>query len=136
WDHEWYFTMEDSNILLIENLDYLLNVLETKDSFASYSFDGQMSVIERYLDIRPENKARVQKLIQDRRLFVGPWYTQTDSLLVKTEAVIRNLLYGYKMGEEFGHSMSIGYSPDIFGQHAYLPAIYKSFNMEHSIFQR
>lgn len=83
WDHEWYFTMEDSNILLIENLDYLLNVLETKDSFASYSFDGQMSVIERYLDIRPENKARVEKLIQDRRLFVGPWYTQTDSLLVK-----------------------------------------------------
>lgn len=54
--------MEDSNILLIENLDYLLNVLETKDSFASYSFDGQMSVIERYLDIRPENKARVQNL--------------------------------------------------------------------------
>ncbi|MBC2202383.1 alpha-mannosidase, partial [Listeria welshimeri] len=77
--------------------DYLLDVLETKESFTSYSFDGQMSVIERYLDIRPQNKARVEKLIQDRKLFVGPWYTQTDSLLVKTEAVIRNLLYGYKM---------------------------------------
>ncbi|MBC2284895.1 glycoside hydrolase family 38 N-terminal domain-containing protein [Listeria booriae] len=136
WDHEWYFTIEDSNILLVRNLDYLLDVLETKESFTSYSFDGQMSVIERYLDIRPQNKARVEKLIQDRKLFVGPWYTQTDSLLVKTEAVIRNLLYGYKMGEAFGHSMSIGYSPDIFGQHAYLPAIYKSFNMAHSIFQR
>ncbi|MBC1763682.1 alpha-mannosidase [Listeria seeligeri] len=136
WDHEWYFTMEDSNILLVRNMDYLLNLLETKESFSSYSFDGQMSVIERYLDIRPENKARVEKLIQNRKLFVGPWYTQTDSLLVKTEAVIRNLLYGYKMGEAFGHSMRIGYSPDIFGQHAYLPAIYKSFNMTHSIFQR
>ncbi len=30
WDHEWYFTMEDSNILLIENLDYLLNVFRNK----------------------------------------------------------------------------------------------------------
>lgn len=136
WDHEWYFTMEDSNILLVENMDYLLNLLETKESFSSYSFDGQMSIIERYVDIRPENKARIEKLIKQRKLFVGPWYTQTDSLLVKTEAVIRNLLYGYKMGESFGHSMRIGYSPDIFGQHAYLPAIYKSFNMTHSIFQR
>ncbi|MBC1489237.1 alpha-mannosidase [Listeria sp. FSL L7-1485] len=136
WDHEWYFTMEDSHILLVENMDYLLHLLETKESFSSYSFDGQMSIIERYLEIRPENKARVEKLIQQRKLFVGPWYTQTDSLLVKTEAVIRNLLYGYKMGEAFGHSMRIGYSPDIFGQHAYLPAIYKSFNMTHSIFQR
>lgn len=40
WDYEWYFIMEDFNILLIENLDYFLNVLEIKDFFVSYFFDG------------------------------------------------------------------------------------------------
>lgn len=136
WDHEWYFTMEDSHVLLIQNLDYLIETLENDPEFTSYCFDAQLSVIENYLKIRPQNKERLMKLIKDRRLFVGPWYTQADALLGKTEAVIRNLLYGYKMGEEMGHSMAIGYSPDIFGQHAYFPSIFKEFGMEHSVFQR
>lgn len=136
WDHEWYFTMEDSHVLLIQNLDYLIETLENDPEFTSYCFDAQLSVIENYLKIRPQNKERLMKLIEDRRLFVGPWYTQADALLGKTEAVIRNLLYGFKMGEEMGHSMSIGYSPDIFGQHAYFPSIFKEFGMEHSVFQR
>ncbi|MCK1993815.1 alpha-mannosidase [Peribacillus muralis] len=136
WDHEWYFTMEDSHVLLIKNLDYLMDTLENDSEFTSYCFDAQLSIVERYLEIRPQNKERLMKLIKDRRLFIGPWYTQTDSLLVKTEAVIRNLLYGYKMGEDMGHSMAIGYSPDIFGQHAYFPSFFKQFNMDYSIFQR
>ncbi|PEL13570.1 glycoside hydrolase family 38 C-terminal domain-containing protein [Bacillus sp. AFS017336] len=136
WDHEWYFTIEDSHVLLIQNLDYLIETLENNPKFTSYCFDAQLSVVERYLEIRPQNKERLMKLVKERRLFIGPWYTQTDALLGKTEAVIRNLLYGYKMGEEMGHSMSIGYSPDIFGQHAYFPSFYKEFGMNYSIFQR
>lgn len=136
WDHEWYFTIEDSHVLLIQNMDYLIDTLEKDPDFTSYCFDAQLSVIERYLEIRPQMKERLMKLIKERRLFIGPWYTQTDSLLVKTEAVIRNLLYGYKLGEEMGHSMAIGYSPDIFGQHAYFPSFYKEFGMDYSIFQR
>lgn len=136
WDHEWYFTYEDSDIILVKNLDYLLDLLESDPEFTSYSFDGQFAVIEKYLKIRPENTDRVKVLVENRRLFIGPWYTQTDLLLVKTESVIRNLLYGYKYTEQFGHVMNIGYSPDVFGQHAYLPAVYRDFNLDYSIFQR
>lgn len=136
WDHEWYFTQEDSDIILVENLDFLITSLEQDPEFTCYSFDGQFSIVEKYLRIRPENKGRIQKLIENKRLFVGPWYTQADVLLGKTESVIRNLLYGVKYSEDFGHSMNIGYAPDIFGQHAYLPSIYKRFGIEYSIFQR
>ncbi len=136
WDHEWYFTMEDADIILIENLDYLIESLENDPEFASYSFDGQFSVIDKYLKLRPENKQRLGKLIREKRLFIGPWYTQTDSLLVRTEAVIRNLLYGVKLSKEMGHSMKIGYLPDIFGQHTYFPSFFKEFGIEHAVFQR
>lgn len=136
WDHEWYFTYEDSDIVLVKNLDYLLDILESDEAFTSYSFDGQFAVIEKYLKIRPENTDRVKALVENRRLFIGPWYTQTDLLLVKTESVIRNLLYGYKYTEQFGHVMNIGYAPDVFGQHAYLPSIYRDFKLDYSIFQR
>lgn len=136
WDHEWYFTQEDSDIILVENLDYLIDTLENDPAFTCYSFDGQFSIVEKYLKIRPENKERLLALVEKKRLFIGPWYTQADALLGMTESVIRNLLYGVKYAESFGHSMNIGYAPDIFGQHAYLPSIYSRFGMDYSIFQR
>jgi alpha-mannosidase len=136
WDREWYFSIEDSNILLSENLDHLLDVLEQDETYTAYVFDGQSSVVEEYLKVRPENKERMKKLIENKRLFVGPWYTQTDSLLVNKESLIRNLLYGTKIAKEMGHSMEIGYLPDIFGQNAYLPSIFRGFGLEFSILQR
>ncbi|MCD7035688.1 alpha-mannosidase [Metabacillus sp. GX 13764] len=136
WDREWYFTIEDSNLLLTENMDYLIQLLEIDESFHAYMFDGQMSIVDDYLKIRPENRERLKKLIQAKKLFVGPWYTQADSLLVNKESLIRNLLYGTRMASSFGHSMSIGYLPDIFGQNAYLPSIFKDFGIEYSILQR
>lgn len=136
WDAEWYFTCEDSNILLIENVDYLMDLLERDKDFQSYSFDGLSIILDEYLEVRPEQRARLQKLISDRRLFVGPWYTQTDSLLVRSESLARNLIYGVKTAQSFGHSMNIGYLPDIFGQHAYLPSFFTDLGIEYSVLQR
>jgi mannosylglycerate hydrolase len=136
WDREWYFTIEDSNVILVENLDRLVDVMEHDSSYKSYVFDAQASVIEDYLTIRPENKERLKALIESRRILVGPWYTQTDTLLVHTESVIRNLLYGVRSAKSMGHSMQVGYLPDIFGQNAYLPSIFRQFGIEHSVLQR
>jgi alpha-mannosidase len=136
WDREWYFTIEDSNVLLVENLDYLMQVLEEDPSYSGYVFDAQASLVEEYLKIRPENKNRLQSLVADKRIFIGPWYTQTDTLLVNKESIIRNLLYGTQISKQMGHSMEVGYLPDIFGQNTYLPSIFQGFGIEYSILQR
>lgn len=136
WDAEWYFTCEDSHILLVENIDYLLDLLENDAAFTSYTFDGLAIVLDDYLQVRPENEARLKALISSRRLFVGPWYTQCDSLLIRTESLIRNLQYGIDIAERFGHSMNVGYLPDIFGQHAYLPALFTDLGIDYCVLQR
>lgn len=136
WDREWYFTIEDSNVLLSQNIPYLMDVLENNKEYNSYTFDAQLSIVEEYLKLYPEDKERLSKLIADKRIFIGPWYTQTDSLLVNKESIIRNLLYGTRLGNEFGHSMNNGYLPDIFGQNAYLPSIFKGFDIDYSVLQR
>lgn len=136
WDREWYFTIEDSNVLLSQNMPYLMDTLEEDKSFNSYTFDAQASVIEEFLKIYPNEKERLKKLIKDKRLFIGPWYTQTDTLLVNKESIIRNLLYGTRISKELGHSLEIGYLPDIFGQNAYLPSIFNGFSIKDSILQR
>jgi alpha-mannosidase len=136
WDREWYFTIEDSNILLSQNMPYLIEVLEKDSNFNSYTFDAQLSIVEEYLVLYPEDREKLEGLIKERRIFVGPWYTQTDTLLVNKESIIRNLLYGTRLGNKFGHSMKVGYLPDIFGQNQYLPSIFKGFDIEDSVLQR
>ncbi|MCA0987225.1 glycosyl hydrolase-related protein [Guptibacillus algicola] len=136
WDREWYFTIEDSNLLLVENMDRLMDVMENDPNYKGYVFDAQSSIIDEYLRIRPDQKERLSSLIKDKRIYVGPWYTQADSLLVHKESLIRNLLYGTRIAESMGHSMNIGYLPDIFGQNTYLPSLFKGFGIDYSILQR
>ena len=136
WDREWYFTIEDSNVLLVENLDFLIALLETDTNFPAYTFDGQVSVIDEYLKIRPENRERLEALIRNQRLLIGPWYTQTDTLLVSIESIIRNLQYGIQRANKYGHCMNIGYLPDVFGQNSYLPSLFCNCGLEYSLFQR
>lgn len=136
WDREWYFTIEDSNILLGENLDKILSILENNLEYNSYTLDAQCSLVEEYLKIKPENYERLKNVISNKKLFVGPWYTQTDTLLVNKESLIRNLYYGTTIAKKFGHSLNVGYLPDTFGQNAYLPSIFKNFGIDYSILKR
>lgn len=136
WDREWYFTLNDSNLMLAENMQHLLAVLEKNPDFPAYVFDGQYSVIDAYLQWHPEDKQRIASLVQAKRLFIGPWYTQADTRLIHHESLIRNLLFGTTLSKAMGHSMEIGYLPDTFGQNAYLPSIFQEFSIKYSILQR
>lgn len=136
WDREWYFTQEDSKLVLSENLNFLLDYLKEHPEFPTYVFDGQYSVMHDFLAKYPERAELLKSLVVDGRLKIGPWYTQCDSLLNQTESIIRNLLLGKAGAEQLGASMNIGYLPDIFGQHAYLPSIFKRFGINAAILQR
>jgi mannosylglycerate hydrolase len=136
WDREWYFTTEESRILLINNMEEILTRLETDESYPYFVLDGQTVVLEDYFAVKPENKERVKKLVQQGKLIIGPWYTQTDELVVGAESITRNLLYGLKDSAEFGEPMKIGYLPDSFGQSEQMPHIYQGFGINRAIFWR
>ncbi len=136
WDREWYFSTEESRILLVNNMEEILEMLETNPEYPHYVLDGQTAILEDYFAIKPENKERVKKLVQEGRLIIGPWYTQTDEMVVGGESIVRNLLYGLKDCEEFGSPMKIGYLPDSFGQSSQMPQILNGFDIKYSIFWR
>lgn len=136
WDREWYFSTEESRILLVNNMEEIMEMLETNPDYPYYVLDGQTSILEDYFAVKPENKERVKKLVQEGRLIIGPWYTQTDEMVVGGESIVRNLLYGIKDSEEFGDYMKIGYLPDSFGQSAQMPMILNGFDITYSIFWR
>ncbi|NNG66469.1 glycoside hydrolase family 38 C-terminal domain-containing protein [Caldanaerobacter subterraneus] len=136
WDREWYFTFEQSRVLLVYFMDELLEVLERDPEFKYFVLDGQAVILEDYLEVRPENRERIKKLVEEGRLIIGPWYTQTDELLVSGESILRNLYYGIEKCLEFGDYMKIGYLPDSFGQSAQIPQILGGFGIKKAVFWR
>lgn len=136
WDREWYFTVHDSLVLLD---GVLLNVLQelNDNPNANFCLDGQISIILDFLKIRPECQPLMQKFVDEKRLFVGPWFSQTDTRLVSGESIVHNLYYGITESENlFKNHMKIGYLPDTFGFSNQLPMILKGFGIENCIIWR
>lgn len=136
WDREWYFTEDESQILLKHDLDEVIEFLLQHPDYPSFILDGQTSLLEDYLALSPDKENLIKQLVQSHRLIIGPWYTQTDEMVVSGESIVRNLLYGIKDSQKFGNYMPIGYLPDSFGQSSQMPMILQGFGINHCIFWR
>lgn len=136
WDREWYFTTEESRILLLNNMEEIMTRLETDPDYKYYVLDGQTALLEDYFAIKPEHKERVKALVQADKLIVGPWYSQTDTMQVSGESIVRNMMYGLRDCLELGNPMRIGYLPDSFSMSSQLPMIYNGFGINRTMFWR
>lgn len=136
WDREWYFTTSRSKIYLMKDLKDVLDTLENDKEFKYFMLDAQASLLDDYIKWMPQDKERITKLVKDKRLIIGPWYTQSDQLVISGESIVRNMYYGMKRCEEFGGYMNVGYVPDSFGQSGNMPQIYKEFGIDDTLFWR
>ncbi|MGY0162100.1 mannosylglycerate hydrolase [Edwardsiella tarda] len=136
WDREWYFTTEESRILLVNNMEEILTRLESDADYRFYVLDGQTALLEDYFAIKPQNRERVRSLVQAGKLIVGPWYSQTDTMIVAGESIVRNLMYGMRDCLSLGEPMKIGYLPDSFSMSAQLPHIFNGFGITRAMFWR
>jgi len=136
WDREWRFSMQRTRYMLVYMMDMLLDIFEKEPEFKSFHLDSQTVPIQDYLEIRPEKKEIITKLIKEQKLLVGPWFCLPDEFSVGGESIVRNLLLGHKMAKTMGHVSKTGYSPFGWGQISQMPQIYKGFGIEFSAFYR
>jgi mannosylglycerate hydrolase len=136
WDREWYQTFQQFRVRLVRTIDKLLDILDRDSNFSYFMLDGQTIVLDDYLEVQPEQEARLKKYVRAGRISVGPWYTQPDEFLVSGESLIRNLQFGMQRAAEFGEPMRIGYVPDCFGHIAQLPQILQGFGIDNAVFWR
>lgn len=123
-------------VLASYNFADVINTLEQDPAYTCYHLDGQMAVVEDFLAINPDYRARLETLVKEKRIFVGPWYTQTDTYNVHGESIIRNLKYGIFAARKLGHAMQVGYLPDTFGHNAQMPTILQGCNIDNIVFWR
>lgn len=120
----------------MKDLGDVLDTLESDPEFKYFMVDAQGSLLDDYIKWRPQDKERITKLVKMGKLVIGPWYTQTDQLVISGESIVRNMYYGMKRCESFGKYMNVGYVPDSFGQSGNMPQIYREFGIEDTLFWR
>ncbi|MDQ6673335.1 MAG: glycosyl hydrolase-related protein [Chloroflexota bacterium] len=135
WDREWYLTFERFRTRLVDTLDVVLDALES-GGLRYFTLDGQTIPIHDYLEIRPENEARLTRQVRAGGLLIGPWYVLPDEFLCSAESLVRNLLVGRQVARRYGEPMPIGYLPDTFGHPAQLPQLLAGFDIDSAVIYR
>ncbi|HNR80590.1 MAG TPA: hypothetical protein PKG85_10080, partial [Mesotoga infera] len=136
WDREWYESFQSFRYRLVKAIDRLIEILQENADYGCFNLDGQVVVLEDYLEIRPEMRPVLQRLVKSRKIGIGPWYVQTDEFLSDGEALIRNLLLGAQLAEEFGEVQRLAYLPDTFGHNSQMPQIARQFGISSSLIWR
>lgn len=135
WDREWYREFEVFRLRLLRVFDNVLNMLE-ENKIPSFYFDGQVSALLDYLEIRPEKEEQVRQFIKEKKLFIGPCYTLVDEFLTDKSAFEKNLEIGIKISKSFGCTDFIGYLADTFGHSQNIPKIFKKFGIDKCVVWR
>ncbi|WP_057881156.1 glycoside hydrolase family 38 C-terminal domain-containing protein [Companilactobacillus kimchiensis] len=135
WDREWYFSAEDSIFLSDKLFTDAIVELENHPE-TSFTLDGQISILDDYLEIRPEMLDRVKKLVADGQLIIGPWFTQPDALHIKGESLLRNGMIGIFDSKKYGQYLHVGYLPDTFGFNSQMPVILNELGLSSFVFWR
>ncbi len=137
WDREFRRSFEKTRHGLLRMMDVTLDILEKDPEFRSFTMDGHSIMIDDYLEMRPECKSRVEKLIRNGRLVIGPYYTLAEEFSIGHEALVRNLLFGRKTIEKYGAKQgTVAYTPSSWGQTGQLPQILKNFGLDKIMFYR
>lgn len=135
WDREWYFSDNEAFIQFSYHMDEVIYALENGE-LDYYYLDGQLSILDDYLKVYPNQETKIKELVEGNKLFIGPWYTQMDEFVVAGESVVKNLQIGIDMSKRLGGHTALGYLPDSFGQGKDMPKIYNGFGIENAVFWR
>ncbi len=133
WDREWRYPIWKTRALLLEFMDWLIDILEEDAEYGSFLLDGQTVCLEDYLEIRPDRRERIAALVKAKKLIIGPWYTLPDLFPVAGECLVRNLNKGIRFAEELGGYNPIAYHTFGWGQTAQFPQIYRDIGIEYAV---
>ena len=135
WDREWYREFEIFRLRLLRVFDNVLDMLEN-NKIPSFYFDGQVSALLDYLEIRPEKENLIRRFIAEKKLYIGPFYTLIDEFLTDRTVFEKNLEIGLKISKDFGCTDFIGYFADTFGHSKNIPPILQKFGIDKCIVWR
>lgn len=129
WDREWFLTSLYTSQWIPGLVDKLGGLVADNPDFRFF-LDGQTLVVEDLLRVAPAYRTKVDRLVRNGNLIIGPYYCQPDWRLTGGEALIRNLLYGWYDVERLGGTGETGWLVDTFGHISQAPQLHRLFGLK------
>lgn len=130
WDREWYQTFQNYRYRLVQLLDKVIAGLQENRLQGPFTTDGQVVMLEDYVEVRPERRTLVEQLAREGKIQAGPWYVMPDEFMVSGESLVRNLRLGRETVRAMGAKPSdAGFVCDIFGHNSQMPQILGGFGI-------
>ncbi len=129
WDREWFLTSVYTSEWIPALIDKLEQLVANNPSYR-FLLDGQTLVIEDLLKLAPDYRKKIERLVKNKHLIVGPYYCQPDWQITGGESLIRNLFYGWQDMQQYGGDNRIGWLVDTFGHISQVPQLHHMFDLE------
>lgn len=134
WVREGRATYENQRADLVDTISALMQVIQQVDGVApvirNYLIGGQTIILDDVGEISPNLLTMLVIYNAGGRLGLGPWYVQTDGILVSGESLVRNLLIGRQDVLERGlKPLHVAYMPFACHHSAQLPQILRGFDI-------
>ncbi len=138
WDPNWVFTSEQYFRRFVGgNLDRALYEL-SREPRRIYSVECAF-FLRMYWDRRPDRRQTIRDLVNDGRLrLTSSGVTTSDTVLPRTEAILRDLLLGQEWLRTNGMTQEprLAYFPDSFGHSPALPSILRAAGFDKTAITR
>ncbi len=129
WDREWFLTSIYTSQWIPALIDRLEQLVQSNPNY-HFLLDGQTLVIEDLLELAPQYEEKVNKLVREGHLIIGPYYCQPDWRMIAGELLIRNLYYGWQDMQSFGKINRTAWSVDTFGHISQSPQLHHLFDLD------
>ncbi|MBU1874317.1 hypothetical protein KJ688_11430 [bacterium] len=73
---------------------------------------------------------KLDKLCEQKKILLGPWYLQPNDCLASGETLVRNLYFGNRICYHIGNVMKVGFSALSCNNNSQLPQIFNGFNID------
>ena len=135
WDPFWYFTAQDAMVVFSYNVKEMLRAFE-RGEIRDFFLDGQTVAIDEYLEVHPEDREKIETLVKENKLIIGPFVSQLDPFISSGESIVNNLRLGIAHADKLGGHSEIAYLADPFGQICDFPKIFRQFGIQDFVFTR
>ncbi len=136
WDREWYHPFQSFRLKLVRLIDDLLDLMEQDSSYRHFLLDGQLAMIDDYLEIRPQNEGRLRALAAAGRPRSDPGTSSWTSSWCPARRSSGISRRASCVRSSFGAVMEVGYLPDMFGHVAQMPQLLAQAGLGHAVVWR
>ncbi|MBD3176898.1 MAG: hypothetical protein GF320_17095, partial [Armatimonadia bacterium] len=134
-DVVWLEDQRDYAVALLGDMDQNLQICRADPAYGV--FLHELTYMKPYLDIHPETRDELRRLIRQKRVGTGGSHSQPTEAVISGEGIVRNILYGRLFHEgQLGDKPRIYMPWDVFGHSAQLGQILRKTRFDACIWSK